>query len=176
MIIKTGKPMIKNVIVALALTLSSFAIYAQGGSKIGHVNFQEIILKLPERAEAETKIRKFAETLQNRLQAMETEYRNFLADYEREAEKMTRTERESKEREIVELQQRIQNAQQKAQQDLQKQEEELLAPMIDRVNKAIAEVAKEQNFAYVIDSSAGVTLYDGGGINLGSAVEKKLNL
>ncbi|MGY6562523.1 MAG: OmpH family outer membrane protein [Luteibaculaceae bacterium] len=168
--------MIKNVILALVLTLSSLGAYAQGGSKVGHVNFQEIILKLPERADAESKIRKFAETLQNRLQAMETEYRNFIADYERDAEKMTRTERETREREIMELQQRIQNAQQKAQQDLQKQEEELLAPMIDRVNKAIAEVAKEQNFGYILDSSAGVTLYDAGGNNIGAAVEKKLNL
>ena len=168
--------MIKNTLIALVLFMGTVSAFAQGPTKIGHVNFQEIVLKLPERAEAETKIRKFAETLQNRLQAMETEYRNFLADYEQGADKMTKTERESKEREIMELQQRIQNAQQKAQQDLQKQEEELLAPMIARVNQAIADVAKEKSFSYILDSSAGITLYDGGGINIGADVEKKLNL
>jgi len=48
------------------------------------------------------------------------------------------------------------------QNDLAQMEQQLLAPMVERVRKAIEEVGKEQGFTYIFDTSTGVTLYNGG--------------
>ena len=48
------------------------------------------------------------------------------------------------------------------QNDLAQMEQQLLAPMIERVRDAIEAVGKEQGFTYIFDTSTGVTLYNGG--------------
>ena len=48
------------------------------------------------------------------------------------------------------------------QNDLAQMEQQLLAPMIERVRKAIQDVGAEQGFTYIFDTSTGVTLYNGG--------------
>jgi outer membrane protein len=67
--------------------------------------------------------------------------------------------RQTKEKEIVDLQERLQNFQQTAQQDIQQKEAELWQPVIDKANNAIQEVGKENGFTYIFDVSAGVVLY-----------------
>ena len=48
------------------------------------------------------------------------------------------------------------------QNDLAQMEQTVLAPMIERVRKAIQDVGAEQGFTYIFDTSTGVTLYNGG--------------
>jgi outer membrane protein len=38
----------------------------------------------------------------------------------------------------------------------------MLQPLIDKIGKAIEDVAKENGYAYIIDASTGVLLYRGG--------------
>ena len=48
------------------------------------------------------------------------------------------------------------------QNDLAQMEQNLLAPMIERVREAIDAVGKEHGYLYIFDTSTGVTLYNGG--------------
>jgi outer membrane protein len=152
----------KNLILSVALLaaapLSSFA----QDLKIGHLNRQDLMLSLPERTQAETKMQAFAKTLDERLKAMGEEYQAKLQDAGGREATMTNTEKEMVMRELSDLEERIQNAQQKAQEDLAKQEQELLAPMVERTNKAIDAVAKANGFTYILDTSTGFVLYSGG--------------
>lgn len=52
---------------------------------------------------------------------------------------------------------------------------QLVQPLIDKAKKAIEEVAKENGFTYIIDTSSGALLYSGGEDIL-PLVKKKLNL
>jgi outer membrane protein len=65
---------------------------------------------------------------------------------------------------------------QSAQESLQTKEVELLTPVLEKMQKAIEEVAAAQKLAYVIDSSRskGVLVYQKGGDNLMKAVKTKL--
>ena len=67
--------------------------------------------------------------------------------------------RASKEQELQELQQRIQNFQQLAVDNLRSTEQELFQPIMDKALNAIKEVGKENGFTYVFDLSAGGILY-----------------
>lgn len=168
--------MMKNLVLAMALALTSAPAALAQTHKLGHIDRQKLMLALPERKDAETKMQAFAKTLDERLKAMGAEYEAKVADAQARAESMTQTEKEIAVREIGELEQRIQAAQEKAQQDLAKQEEELLKPMVDRTNTAIAEVAAANNFAYVFDVSTGIVLYYEKGEDIMPLVKTKLGI
>jgi len=166
----------KNLVLALALALTSMpAAFAQN-TKLGHIDRQKLMLLLPERNGAETKMQAFAKTLDERLKAMGAEYEAKVGDAQARAAQMTQTEKDVAVREIGELEQRIQAAQQKAQEDLAKQEEELLKPMVDRTNAAIADVAAANNFAYIFDVSTGMVIYYDKGEDIMPLVKTKLGI
>ena len=166
----------KNLLLTVVLLLTAAPAALAQTTKLGHIDRQKLMLLLPERKDAETKMQAFAKTLDDRLKAMGAEYEAKVADAQARAEAMTQTEKEVAVREIGELEQRIQAAQQKAQEDLSKQEEELLKPMVDRTNAAIAEVAAANNFAYIFDVSTGLVLYYDKGEDIMSLVKTKLGV
>jgi len=166
----------KLILTFCAVMAASMALQAQTTVKLGHIDRQALMLMLPERKAAETKMQDFAKTLDARLQAMGQEYQNKVTDAQSRAENMTKTEQQVAMREIQELEQRISDAQEKAKDDLSKQENELLAPMVERTNKAIQDVAAEGSFTYIFDTSAGMVLYAGGGTDILPQVKTKLQI
>lgn len=146
-----------------------------GETKLGHVDLQAILQQMPEREQARQKMESFRNKLQKNIQEMNEEYQKKMTEFQQTQEGMTQTERQSTREQISSLQQRIQQAQQKAQQDLQSQREELLTPIIDKVENAVKEVAEEQGYTYVFDTSSGNVVYKGGGDDLTDAVKKKLD-
>jgi outer membrane protein len=165
----------KLVMTLCMVALAAPALFAQS-PKLGHIDRQALMLMLPERKDAETKMQAFAKTLEDRLKAMRTEYQTKVEKANADAATMTNTEKEMVMRELQELEQRIVDAQEKAQEDLQKQEQELLAPMVDRTNTAIRDVAAAGNFTYIFDTSAGMVLYYDKGEDILPAVKTKLGI
>lgn len=166
----------KQFVFACAIALASAPAAFSQTTKLGHIDRQKLMLMLPERKDAEAKMQAFAKTLDDRLKAMGAEYQAKVADAQARADKMTETEKEIALREISELEQRIQAAQEKAQGDVVKQEEELLKPMVDRTNAAIADVAASNNFTYVFDVSTGMVLYFDKGEDILPLVKAKLGI
>ncbi len=166
----------KTILTLCVLLAASTGLRAQNAVKLGHIDRQALMLMLPERKAAETKMQDFAKTLDERLKAMGQEYQNKVTDAQSRAESMTKTEQQVAMREIQELEQRISDAQDKAKEDLSKQENELLAPMIERTNKAIKEVAAEGHFTYILDTSTGTVLYSDGGTDILPLVKAKLQI
>lgn len=166
----------KKILLTLCvMTAASVAVRAQS-PKLGHIDRQALMLMLPERKAAEEKMQAFAKTLDDRLKAMGEEYKAKVADAQSKAESMTKTEQQTAMREIQEMEQRITNAQDNAKEDLSKQEEELLAPMVARTNQAIKDVANENNFTYIFDSSTGMVLFYDKGEDIMPLVKKKLSI
>ncbi len=130
---------------------------------------------MPERKEAEKKVRSFAKDLQSNIQEMNTEYQNKLQQYKQKQASMTQTEKQNQQDQLNNLQQRIQKAQQRAQQDLRKQEQELMQPLIAKVDSAIEKVAEREGYTYVFDISAGNVPY-AGGTDLTPKVKEELGI
>ncbi len=165
----------KKFFIALCLLLTS-AYGAQAQTKLGHIDRQGLMLALPERKDAEAKMQKFAGELDARLKAMGEEYKAKLADVQSRFDSMTQTEKEAAQRELADMEQRITTAQENAKEDLAKQEQELLAPMVDRTDKAIKEVATANNFTYIFDSSTGMVLFYDKGEDIMPMVKKALGI
>ena len=62
------------------------------------------------------------------------------------------------------------------QQQMAAKRKDLYQPLLDKVNKAIADVAKEQAFTYVVDVTSGSLLYADEKNDLQNAVRQKLGL
>ena len=84
--------------------------------------------------------------------------------------------RQTKESEIRDLGQRIEAYQTQAQQKLQELQESLFEPIIERAKQAITDVARENGYSYVFDSSAGTLLYQPDSDDILPLVKKKLGL
>ena len=79
--------------------------------------------------------------------------------------------------EIQEMEQRIATFQQTAYTDLQKKQQELVNPVIEKVRKAITDVATENKYTYIFDMSSQVILYTAPNSNdITALVKKKLGL
>ena len=161
-------------ITACALLLTAAPLHAQG--KLGHIDRQALMLALPERKTAETTMQDFAKKLDDKLKAMATEYQTKVTEVQSSFATMTQTQRDAAQREIGEMEERITKAQETAKEDLAKQEQELMAPMLDRTDKAIRDVAAENNFTYIFDTSTGMVLYWEKGEDIMPLVKKKLNI
>lgn len=165
----------KKFLIAMCVLLTSTTdTYAQ--TKLGHIDRQGLMLALPERKDAETKMQAFAKQLDDKLKAMGEEYKAKLAEVQAGFDAMTQTQKDAAQRELGDLEQRITTAQETAKEDLAKQEQELLAPMVERTDKAIKEVATANNFNYIFDSSTGMVLFYDKGEDIMPLVKKNLNI
>ena len=145
----------KNLIKVMFLGIALFVMngMAQAQVKIAHVNTTEVLEALPEHAKAAKDLEKYYGDLQSQLQTMAQEYQSKVQDYEANQATMNNLVKQSKEKEINDLGNRIQQFQNNAAQELEAKSEELQKPIVDKVKKAIDTVAKEKGFAFVFDSS-----------------------
>lgn len=161
------------VVLALGLFMISNAGFAQ---KTGYINLNDLLLLMPERKKAETDIQDYAKQLDGQMKTMSGEYENKVADYQAKEALMTEPVKLDKQKELVDLEERIKNFQQTAQESLQKKQNELLEPMVKKAKKAIEDVAKESGYKQVFDTSAGTVLYNDPNDDILNLVKKKLNL
>ena len=66
---------------------------------------------------------------------------------------------EAKQRELLEIQQRLEQFNQTAQQEYQQMQQIFLSPVFQKANAAIAKVAKDNGFTYIFDLSAGGVIF-----------------
>lgn len=163
----------KNFSVVFAMLVAfSATSFAQ---KLGHINTQEILLNMPERASAQATIESQAAEYESEMTRMQQELQAKFAEYQGKSETWPVAIRQQKERELQALDQGLQEFGMTVQNELTQLEQELLVPMIERVQNAINEVGSENGYAYIFDTSTGATVYIGGQ-DVGSLVRAKLGM
>lgn len=151
----------KNLLKLLVITIFLFsgtAVNAQN-FKFGHINSQELLSLMPERDSAQATIQQYAKDLEGELEIMNVEYNNKLNDYIEKQDVLTPLVKKTKEQELNEFQNRIQDFSANAQQELQQQEAQLIQPIIQKAEKAIKDVGKENGYIYIFDLSRGTIIY-----------------
>lgn len=149
---------------------------AQKAQKFGHINFAQLYEQMPGQDSIRKEFTAFQEQLQGQFQAMQTEYENKLAEYQNNQATLSTIIKQTKEKEIVDLQRRIQEFQQTAQEELQNKEGELTAPIIEKARNAVRDVAKENGYTFIFNSTEGLLLYTEPADDIMALVKKKLGL
>jgi len=107
---------------------------------------------------------------------MKAEFENKYLDYQSQAAGMSDLIKQTKEKELQDLQARIDAFQQKANSDLQAKQQELVQPFIDKAKLAINEVAKENKYTYILNAIEDVVLYKEATEDIMALVKKKLGI
>ncbi|MBT3174406.1 MAG: OmpH family outer membrane protein [Lentimicrobiaceae bacterium] len=168
---------LKKVIAVLSLIvmITGFAS-AQTGAKFGYIDSNEILAMMPETDSLQNELKAYADYLDEQMSTMAMEYQTKVTDYQENYNTMSDLIRQTKEKEITDLQARIQAFQQSADQDLGAKQAELFNPLIDKVKVAITEVARENGYNYIFDVGTGALVFYETGDNIIPLVKTKLGI
>ncbi len=145
--------------------------------KIAHVNTSEIMNDMPDRPKAEKDLETYYNELQEQLRVMYAEYSSKLQDYQNNAETMSNLVKQSKEKELVDLESRISAFQANAENEFDAKRAELLQPLLEKIQNAINAVGKEKGYTYIIDLATGTAVYVGtDAIDITKDVKAKLGI
>ncbi|HEY9562093.1 MAG TPA: OmpH family outer membrane protein [Anseongella sp.] len=147
---------------------------AQAQVKIGYLNTSELISLMPETKAADSQFNAFAQKLQETLQPMQKDLQSKFEAYQKEQATLADAVKQSREQEMQDLNQRIDQFQLKSQQDMQKKREELMSPILEKVQAAIKTVADANNYTYILDASA--ILHGPEGDNVLELLKKELGI
>ena len=140
----------KKIIIAMMLALP-MVVSAQ---KFGHINTQELFAQMPEVAQVKLKMDTIQNQYETQLASMNEEIQKKLQDYQAQEATMADAIKQIRQQELQEMQQRIQLFYQTAEQDIQRKQQELLAPVHEKMAKAIKAVGERENYTYIFDSAA----------------------
>ncbi|MBX7093554.1 MAG: OmpH family outer membrane protein [Flavobacteriales bacterium] len=165
----------KKIILLFTMFLMS-GIGVAIAQKVGHVDFQNLMLQLPERKTAEDSLKKIAGKMEGEMKRMQAKYDVLVTEYERDKKegKLQGELDMIRQQEIMEYQQRMMKFEEYVQEELSKKEGELLNPMIEKVKASVGKIAKANGINYVLDISQMVYLE--GGNDLTPLVKKDLGI
>lgn len=170
------------VICLMASFVFSNQAYAQKNSKFGHIDSQALFEIMPEKDSAEIALQDYANELEEILVEMNTDLQAQAQSIDANDKlpagspgKWSETKREVEMKKWQDLQQQIQQFQISAQQKLQKKESELLAPIHEKMQKAIKDVADESGLIYVFDVNL-LLHYSKESLDIMPLVKKKLGI
>jgi outer membrane protein len=136
---------------AVVCVMFSTSLFAQ---KIGRISSQEVVVNMAEYKEAQTQLEALAKDLQAQMETIQVEMNTKIQEYQKGAETMTDAVRQLKEKELNDLNTRLQEFNQVAQQELQKKEQELMEPIIKKANEAITEVSKAGGYTVIFETGS----------------------
>jgi outer membrane protein len=149
--------------------------------KIGYTNVDVILGQLPETKTVEAELKTRKDQYDASYKQKVTDFQTKLQAYEKGAATMSDVIKADKEKELQSAQANIEEFQKSAQDDLQKKQNQLLAPILQKIQTGIDAVAKEAAYTHVFNIDAGqgttpILLYATEESNITNLVLKKLGV
>ncbi len=145
--------------------------------KYGHLNFGNLLSAMPETKAADATLEAYQNQLVAKGEQMANDFQKKVADYVNNAETMAPVKARETEEALEKERQSILAFEQEVVQKVNAKRAELLKPIIAKAEKAIADVAKEQGYTMIFDSSIfNALLYAGEAEDVMPFVAAKLGL
>ena len=142
---------------AVMMLVTAGAVNAQ---KVASMDYEAVLAAMPETKKMTTDLDTFSKTKGDELQKQAEAFQKEVQQYQADGAKLTEAQRSAKEGELQKKQQNLQQLQQTAQNDLAQRRDAAVKPIIDKLNNAVAKIAKANGFDFIIDSTA--LIYKGG--------------
>lgn len=137
----------------IVIALAAFATLSVSAQQLGKVNFNELVMLMPEMDAARETMTASQKEAEETYSAMAEEFQNKYAQYQQKQATWTAAIREAKERELADINQRLQEFQQTISQELQQQQSQLMAPINEKAQKVVADLAKAKGVLVLFDVS-----------------------
>ena len=142
------------------IALAALATLTASAQQLAKVNFNELVMLMPEMDAARATIAASQKEAEETYAAMVEEYQGKANQYQQKQATWTSAIRESKEKELYEIQNRIQEFQNSISQELQQQQSQLTAPIQEKANKVVTDMAKAKGITVLFDSSQAIYFAD----------------
>ena len=145
--------MLKNSVFSALVALLVLSGIAHAETKIGFVNSQRILAEAPQAAKAKKKIEKDFEKRDQDLQRMVKQLQALQEAMDKNGATMAEADRRAKERELADLTRDLQRKQREFREDLSQRQNEEMAAIFERVNKAIKQVADAEKYDIIFQEA-----------------------
>ena len=165
---------ITKYLILLMLLLS----FSAAEIKIGYVDSNEIMSKFEEVRQVQVDLEKEQRRLESEFNSLVAQLDSLQQDYERQRLLMSETRRQEKENEIINMKKLAEEFQLKKfgpEGEIYRKQNELLKPVLAKVDAAIQKVGSEQGYDFILDAMSGALLYALDSHNLTEEVMDELN-
>ena len=166
----------KKLLIVAAMLSMAFVASAQDAKKFAYVDFAEIVQLMPEMDSARVKIAAQEKEAAEQMQMMYQEYQTKATQFQQKQATWTPAIKESKMRELQDMEGRIQEFQQILQQELQQSQQMLQAPVLEKAQGAVKKLAKAKNVIFVFDKGSLLYFDETQAIDLTAEVRKAVNI
>lgn len=160
--------MIKKLLLAIAIALPMTA--AAQGAKFATVDTQALIEAMPETAAANTQIETAAKKYEDEFQKLQEEFNKKYTEFQQLDAATPQSIKDRRMQDLQEQSQRMEQFRATAQQDLARQQETLMAPISEKLQKAIQTVGANNGFTMIFP--VGMSLYNGADVQDATALVK----
>ena len=163
----------KKFFLIAAMALFTLSASAQ---KLGKVNFIELIQLMPEADKAREVMAASQKEAEETYASMVEEYQSKASQYQQKSASWTAAIKEAKEKELYDIQSRINEFQQSIQQELSQQQTQLMAPLQERAQEVVTKLAKARAVVAVFDASSALYFDDTAVVDLTPDARKELGI
>lgn len=164
-----------GVLLILITPIISNALNAQT-LKIGYADPEVIITYMPEYQTVQQQLAVEYRTSQEALQALAEDFQERVEKYQKQQPLLSVARQAEREQELAQLQAEIQTSAAAKDQELAKKQEEMMAPLLERVQTVIDEVAVEKGLDIIIRSPALLYVNEDHVVNLNIEIAQKLGI
>ena len=147
-------------IILIGSVLLSTFVFAD--VKIGYIDSNEIMTKFEEVRQVQISLEKEQRKLQAEMENLIQQLDSLTQEYERQRLLMSDSRRQEKEQELVRSEQKIQKFQMDKfgpEGEIYRKQNQLLKPVLAKVDEAIQAVGKRQQYDYIMDAVGGAIVY-----------------
>lgn len=164
-----------GIIAVLFFASTSIAIQAQSLS-IGYADPEVIITYMPEYQTIQQQMAAEYQTSQDALQALAEDFQERVTKYQKQQPLLTAERQAEREAELAQYQQEIQQSASQKDQELTQKQENLMAPLLERVQTVIDALATELGLDLVVRSPALLFVNDDKIKNINIDIARKLGV
>ncbi|MDR2473168.1 MAG: OmpH family outer membrane protein [Tannerella sp.] len=122
--------------------------------KIAVVNTLAVFNLMPEVAELENEIATKRQKAEKEMKSLQEEYERKYSDYVAKQDSLDDNIKKTRIQEIQDIESRMETFRNLTSEDLQKTQSERVAPIQEKLRKAIKDVSDENGYTYVLDAQA----------------------
>jgi len=144
------------------ILLMLFLSFSVAEIKIGYVDSNEIMSNFEEVRQVQVDLEKEQRRLESEFNNLVGQLDSLQQDYERQRLLMSEMRRQEKENEIVNMKKSAEEFQLKKfgpEGEIYRKQNELLKPVLSKIDDAIQKVGNEQGYDFILDAMSGALLY-----------------
>lgn len=150
--------MFKRILMSAAVVAVMISTFGTGTAvaqelRIGYVEPQAILEKMPEMKAVQQKLQNFVERKREEFAEKQTNFQQQVTEYEQRASVISEEAKQKEEERLGQMQAELQQAQTQFQQEVQQRQQELMGPLFEQINSAINTVASERGLTYVLNTA-----------------------